>query len=78
MGLLITGLGAVLGLVAGAQYNVFANLNLPAIPVSGQQLTTAGLLALTAVLAGTLLAAVSGGKVGERYHRKVDRVGLGS
>ena len=37
--------------------------------------TTGGLIALAAVVLGTLLAAFVGGKVGNRYHRKVDRVG---
>lgn len=27
------------------------------------------------ILIGTLIAAIAGGKVGERYHRKVDRAG---
>jgi outer membrane lipoprotein SlyB len=30
---------------------------------------------LVIMLVATLLAAVAGGKVGQRYHRKVDRVG---
>jgi hypothetical protein len=30
---------------------------------------------LVVVLLGTLLAAVAGGKAGERYHRRVDRAG---
>ncbi|MDP9397863.1 MAG: hypothetical protein M3P96_08630 [Actinomycetota bacterium] len=77
IGIALAVLAAVLGAIAGARYNVLANLNLPAIPVSGQQLTTAGLIALAAVLVGTLLAAIAGGKLGERYHRKIDRVGLG-
>jgi hypothetical protein len=29
-----------------------------------------------AILVGSLLAAMVGGKAGERFHRKVDRVGL--
>ena len=38
--------------------------------------TTGGIIALAAVLVGSLLAAVIGGKTGERYHKKVDRAGL--
>ena len=52
------------------------SLNLPRIPVDEGSLTTGGLIALAAVVVGTLLAAVSGGKAGSHYHRKVDRVGL--
>ena len=40
--------------------------------------TTAGAITLAAIVVGTALAAVSGGKVGERFHRKVDRVGFDS
>ena len=35
-----------------------------------------GLIALAAILVGTLIAALSGGKVGERYHKRVDRAGF--
>ena len=79
IGVVLTAALAVIGALAGAQNpsrNVFTNLNLPPVPVSTQQLTTAGLIALGAVLLGTLLAALAGGKAGERYHRKIDRVGL--
>jgi hypothetical protein len=34
------------------------------------------LIALAAIVLGTLLAAVAGGKAGTHFHRKVDRVGL--
>jgi hypothetical protein len=33
---------------------------------------------LVCVLVGTVLAAAVGGKAGERFHRKVDRVGYAS
>lgn len=78
IGLLVTVALALAGAVLGAQFNVFTNLNLPTIPVGAQQLTTGGLIALGAVLLGTLLAAVAGGKAGEHYHRKVDKAGLGA
>ena len=31
---------------------------------------------LAAIVIGTLLAAITGGEAGTRFHRKVDRVGL--
>ena len=34
------------------------------------------MIALAAILIGSLLAAIAGGKVGERYHRKVDRAAI--
>lgn len=74
-GLLVTILVAVLGAVLGSEYNVLAKLNLPSIPVDGASLATGGLIALAAILIGTLVAALLGGKAGERYHHKVDRAG---
>ena len=40
--------------------------------------TTAGIITLVAILLVTLLGAVLGGKLGERFHRRVDRVGFDS
>ena len=67
---------AVAGAVLGAEYNVLSELNLPRIPVGEGSLTTGGLIALAAVVIGTLLAALAGGKAGTHFHRKVDKVGL--
>jgi hypothetical protein len=38
-------------------------------------MTTGALITLGLVVLGTLIAAIAGGKVGQRYHRKVDRAG---
>jgi amino acid transporter len=68
---------ALLGLVAGSQYNVLSELNaFPQIPVSGSDLTTGGVIALVAAAAVSLVGAVLGGLAGMRFHRKVDRTGL--
>ena len=75
-GLLVTIALAIAGAVLGNEYNVLEQLNLPRIPVSPSDLTTGGIIALLAIVIGTLIAAIAGGKVGERYHRKVDRAGL--
>ena len=61
------------GAILGDQYNVFERLNLPRIPVSTSDLTTGGAIALAAIVLGSLLAAIVGGKVGQGYHRRVDR-----
>lgn len=66
---------ALLGLVAGEEYNLFASLDLPRIPIDEGDLTTGGVIALVAIVVGTLLAAIAGGKAGESYHRRVDRAG---
>ncbi|SDY70769.1 hypothetical protein SAMN05661080_04359 [Modestobacter sp. DSM 44400] len=75
IGLVVVLLLALAGLVFGAQYNVLSSLDLPRIPIDEGTATTAGIIALVAVLLVTLLAAVLGGLLGARYHRKVDRVG---
>ena len=51
-------------------------LNLPRIPVDEGTATTAGIITLVAILLVTLLGAVLGGKLGDRYHRRVDRAGF--
>lgn len=75
IGLLVTIVLAVAGAVLGAEYNVLNQLNLPRIPVDEGTLSTGGLIALAAIVVGTLLAALAGGKAGTHFHRKVDRVG---
>ena len=75
-GLIITLLVGAAGAILGDQYNVFEDLKLPRIPVSTSDLTTGGAIALAAIVIGSLLAAIAGGKVGQRYHRRVDRAAL--
>ena len=75
IGLLVVIVLAVLGAVLGAEYNVLSQLNLPSIPISGDTLTTGGIIAGVAALLATLLGAILGGTLGTRYHRKIDRVG---
>ena len=76
LGLAVTIVLAVVGAVLGSEYNVLERLELPAVPVGDSELATGGVLALVIVVVGTLIAAVAGGKAGERYHRKVDRAGF--
>jgi hypothetical protein len=76
IGLMVTVVLAVAGALLGAEYNVLDRLDLPALPIGDTELATGGALALAVVLVGTLLAAMVGGKAGERYHRRVDRAGF--
>jgi hypothetical protein len=76
VGLAVTIVLAVAGALLGAKYNVLSQLNLPRIPIDEGSLTTGGLIALAAIVVGTMLAAVAGGKAGTHFHRKVDRAGL--
>jgi amino acid transporter len=75
LGLAVTVALAVLGAVAGSEWNLFSQVNLPRIPIDEGSLATGAGIALVLILLSTLVAAIAGGKVGERYHRKVDRAG---
>src|SRR3954447_4059663 len=72
LGLLVTIAAAVAGWVGGSEYNVMQQLNLPRIQVDEGDIATGAIIALAVVLIGTLLAAVAGGKAGDRYHARVD------
>jgi len=77
IGLIATIVLAIAGAIFDAEYNVLARLELPRIPVDEGTLTAGGVITLAAIVIGTLVAALIGGKAGERYHRKVDRAGYG-
>ena len=64
---------AVVGAIGGSEYNVLSQLDLPRIPVSEGDLATGGIIALLVALAVMFISAIAGGKMGERFHRKVDR-----
>ncbi len=69
---------AVLAVAAGSKYDVLSKLNsFPRIPVTGANLTTGGTIALLVVAIAALAGALLGGLAGMRFHRNVDRAGLG-
>ncbi len=69
---------AIISAIAGAQFNILANLNsFPRIPFNEGTITTVGIITAIAVAIVSLIGAVLGGLTGMRYHRRVDRVGLG-
>jgi hypothetical protein len=76
VGLIVTIVAAAAGAIFGSEYNVLEKLNLPYIPIDNGTLTAGAAVTLAAVLVLTLLAAMGGGKAGERYHRKIDRFGF--
>jgi MFS family permease len=76
IGLIMVLLLAAAGAILGAQYNVLQQLNLPRIPIEEGTATTAGIITLVAILLVTLLGAVLGGKLGDHFHRRVDRAGF--
>lgn len=72
VGLLVTGVAAGLALVLGPQVDVPDRLDLPAAGLYDVPTGLTALAVAVVVLLLGLLAAVVGGKVGCRYHRKVD------
>ncbi|MDQ3644466.1 MAG: hypothetical protein M3356_03025 [Actinomycetota bacterium] len=77
VGLLVTIVLGAAGAIFGSEYNVLQKLDLPRIPIDEGSLATGGLIALAILIVLTLLAAIAGGKAGERYHKKVDRAAYG-
>jgi hypothetical protein len=76
--MVIAGVLALLGAVAGSKFDVLAKLNgFPRIPVNEGSLTTGGLIAALAATAAALVGAVIGGLAGMRFHRRVDKAGFG-
>ena len=75
-GLIMTLLVGGAGAIFGSKYNVFNKLDLPRIPIKEGDLATGGAIALAALVLATLVAAIVGGKAGQRYHRRVDRAAL--
>lgn len=74
-GLVMTAILAAATAIFGTEYNILSRLNLPRIPIEEGTLATAGVITLIAVALATLIGALLGGRTGEAYHRRVDRVG---
>ncbi|WP_329001974.1 hypothetical protein OHA18_02895 [Kribbella sp. NBC_00709] len=72
IGVVVTAVVAGLAALAGSQYDVLDRVDLPSVPIADRTLTTGGLLAVSAAVVITLLAALIGGKAGQRYHKRVD------
>ncbi|MBI5160821.1 MAG: hypothetical protein HY996_05330 [Micrococcales bacterium] len=69
---------AILGAIAGSSFNVLNRLSsLPQVPLDGGAVTLGGVVEVIVVLIVSLIGAVLGGLSGMRFHRKVDRAGLG-
>lgn len=69
---------AIVAAVAGSEFDVLGRLNaFPRIPVDSGSLTTGSIIALVAAVVAALIGAVLGGLAGMRFHRRVDRAGLG-
>jgi hypothetical protein len=69
---------AIVGAIAGSQFNVLANLNsFPRIPINEGDLALGSIITAVVIALVSLGGAILGGIAGMRYHRKVDKVGLG-
>ncbi|GAB3618480.1 hypothetical protein GCM10027416_30370 [Okibacterium endophyticum] len=67
---------AIVGAIVGDQFNVLANVN--AFPsIQFDDFSTAGVVTAVLALIASLGGAVLGGMAGMRFHRRVDRAGLG-
>ena len=76
--LLVAILVALLAILAGAEFNLLSEVNgFPRVPIEEGDLAAGGVVAATAALVASLAGAVVGGLAGMRFHRKVDRAGLG-
>jgi hypothetical protein len=70
---------ALIGLIAGARFDVLARLNgFPRIPLNEGTVTTAGIVTAVALAVVSLVGALLGGLAGMRYHRRIDRAGFES
>lgn len=72
IGVVVTALVAGLAALAGSQYDVLDRMDLPSVPIGDQTLTTGGLVAAAAALVVTLIAAMAGGRSGQRHDRGID------
>ncbi|HZJ06389.1 MAG TPA: hypothetical protein VFD59_13070 [Nocardioidaceae bacterium] len=73
IGLAVAVIAILLGVLFGAQYNILDRVSLPTLPISNDELSLGGAITAVAIVVLTLLTAIAGGKVGSRYHLKVDR-----
>jgi hypothetical protein len=73
VGMIMTVLAGLVAAAIGSNSDLVARLRLPAFPGDLATLTLGGLIALAILLVVTLVAAAAGGRLGERFHRRVDR-----
>lgn len=69
---------AIVTAVAGSQFDVLGNLNsFPRIPVNEGDITAGSIVTAIVAAIVALGGAILGGLAGMRYHRRVDKAGLG-
>ena len=76
--LVIAAVVAVTGTVAGSKFDILDKVGgFPRLPISGGDVTTGAIIAAVIAVAAALIGAVLGGLAGMRFHRNVDKAGLG-
>jgi hypothetical protein len=69
---------AVVGLIAGSQFDVLARLQtFPRLPLNEGALAAGSIITAVVALVVSLVGAILGGLAGMRFHRRVDKAGLG-
>jgi hypothetical protein len=63
----------LLGGLLGSQFNLLAQVELPRISLGGGTLALGGVGALVISSLATLVTSLLGGRLGERYHNRLDR-----
>lgn len=75
--ILVAALATVLTLIARPRFDALVALDgLPRMPVTPEDMTVTGLIAVGIALVVALVGAVLGGLAGMHYHRKIDRTPL--
>jgi hypothetical protein len=75
--IVIAVLVTVAGAVLGDKYDILAQLGgFPRLPITGDA-TTGSIIAILIAVVAALIGAVLGGLAGMRFHRNVDKAGLG-
>jgi len=69
---------AIVAALAGSRFDILGRLNsFPRIPIDEGTLTVTGIVTVIVAALLSLGGAVLGGTAGMRYHRRIDRTGLG-
>jgi hypothetical protein len=76
--MVIAVLVAVAAAVLGSKFDLLAHLDgIPRIPTSSGEATTGAIIGIVIAVLAALIGAILGGLAGMRFHRKVDKAGLG-
>jgi len=69
---------AVAGAVLGEKFDILDKVGgFPRLPIGSGDVTTGGIIAIVIAVVAALIGAVLGGLAGMRFHRNVDKAGLG-